>query len=252
MQYTIKQLADLVGISTRTLRYYDQINLLNPATISEAGYRLYGPQQVQQLRQIMTYRTLDFSLADIATILTKKPDQLTADLNQQLLHLQHQAQQLQLTIEAVQQQILINQGVSQMTDQEQFEIFKQQQLAANEKQFGAEVRNKYSEAEITATNHKYAQLSVEQFATMQQTERQLIELLKTALANSETITANQATIYQLHKQWLTYTWPNYSTAAHRGLADMYLADERFTNYYDDRAGKGATQILRDSIYAATQ
>lgn len=139
-----------------------------------------------------------------------------------------------------------------MTDQEQFEIFKQQQLATNEKQFGAEVRNKYSEPEISAANQKYAQLSVEQFTVMQQTEQQLIELLKTTLANSETIIANQATIYQLHKQWLTYTWPNYSTAAHRGLADMYLADERFTSYYDERAGKGATQILRDSIYAATQ
>lgn len=252
MQYTIKQLADLVGISARTLRYYDQINLLNPVATSEAGYRLYGPQQVQRLRQIMTYRALNFSLADIATILTKQPEQLTADLNQQLIRLQHQAQQLQLTIEAVQQQILINQGVSKMTDPEQFEIFKQQQLAENEEQFGAEVRDKYSEAEINATNKKYAQLSVEQFATMQQAERQLIELLKTTLANSETIPANQATIYQLHKQWLTYTWPKYSTAAHRGLADMYLADERFTSYYDDRAGKGATQILRDSIYAATQ
>lgn len=45
MQYTIKQLADLVGISTRTLRYYDQINLLKPATISEAGYRLTAPSR---------------------------------------------------------------------------------------------------------------------------------------------------------------------------------------------------------------
>ncbi|WP_172188016.1 MerR family transcriptional regulator [Lentilactobacillus kribbianus] len=252
MQYTIKQLSDLVGISTRTLRYYDQINLLKPATISEAGYRLYGPKQVQRLRQIMTYRALDFSLADIATILTKKPDQLTADLNQQLLHLQHQAQQLQLTIETVQQQILINQGVSQMTDQEQFEIFKQQQLAENEEQFGAEVRDKYGEATITATNQKYAQLNEEQFAAIQKTENQLIELLKATVAHPTTSAENQTTIFQLHKQWLTYTWSNYSSAAHRGLADMYLADERFTRYYDDRAGSGATQLLCNNIYAATK
>lgn len=252
MSYTIKQLADLVGISTRTLRYYDQINLLTPATTNEAGYRLYGPQQVRRLRQIMTYRALDFSLAEIAIILTKKPQQRTDDLKQQLTRLKQQSQKLQLTIAAVQQQILINQGVSQMNDHEQFEIFKQQRLADNETQFGAEIRDKYGEATITATNQKYAQLSEEQFAAMQKTENKLIELLKSTLAHPTTSAENQTTIFQLHKQWLTYTWPNYSTAAHQGLADMYLADERFTRYYDDRAGSGATQLLRNSIYAATK
>lgn len=42
MEMTVKGLADLVGISVRTLHYYDSINLLNPTSISESGYRLYS------------------------------------------------------------------------------------------------------------------------------------------------------------------------------------------------------------------
>lgn len=52
MAYTIKALAELVGISTRTLRYYDQINLLKPATTNDANYRLYERKQVQRLHEL--------------------------------------------------------------------------------------------------------------------------------------------------------------------------------------------------------
>ncbi len=56
--YTIGQLARLAGVTTRTLRYYDQIGLLKPMEVSEAGYRLYGRAQVDALQQILFYRTL--------------------------------------------------------------------------------------------------------------------------------------------------------------------------------------------------
>ena len=54
---------------------------------------------------------------------------------------------------------------------------------------------------------------------------------------------------QLHKEWLCFTWPHYSAAAHRGLAQMYLQDERFTAYYDSAAGAGAAQFLCSAIEA---
>lgn len=50
MEYTISQLAKLAGISTRTLRYYDEINLLKPKRINSSGYRIYGQEEVDRLQ----------------------------------------------------------------------------------------------------------------------------------------------------------------------------------------------------------
>ena len=53
MEYTIKQLANLSGVSTRTLRYYDEIDLLKPKRIGENGYRIYETEQIDTLEQIL-------------------------------------------------------------------------------------------------------------------------------------------------------------------------------------------------------
>ena len=63
MEYTIQQLAKLSGVTRRTLRYYDQIGLLRPARTTEAGYRIYGPSQVDRLQHILFYRALGLELA---------------------------------------------------------------------------------------------------------------------------------------------------------------------------------------------
>ena len=54
--YTIKEMAEMAGVSARTLRYYDTIGLLKPAFTNEAGYRFYGEQEVDLLQQILSYR----------------------------------------------------------------------------------------------------------------------------------------------------------------------------------------------------
>ena len=65
MEYTVKQLSELAGVSGRTLRYYDQIDLLKPARVNESGYRIYGPQEVNRLQHILFYRELGVDLGTI-------------------------------------------------------------------------------------------------------------------------------------------------------------------------------------------
>ena len=65
---TVKQISDLAGVSPRTLRWYDKINLLKPSHINDKGYRLYGEKEVLLLQQIMFYRELGLSLGEIAQI----------------------------------------------------------------------------------------------------------------------------------------------------------------------------------------
>ena len=63
------------------------------------------------------------------------------------------------------------------------------------------------------------------------------------LINSE----KAKSVYEKHKAWLSFSWPSYSKEAHIGLAEMYVADERFAKYYNDRAGKEVVATLRDII-----
>jgi DNA-binding transcriptional MerR regulator len=59
MTYTIKEIADLAGVTTRTLRYYDEIGLLSPADTGENGYRYYDQGSLLRLQQILFFRELD-------------------------------------------------------------------------------------------------------------------------------------------------------------------------------------------------
>ena len=49
MEYTVQKLGQLAGISTRTLRYYDEIGILKPARMNSSGYRIYGQAEVDRL-----------------------------------------------------------------------------------------------------------------------------------------------------------------------------------------------------------
>lgn len=70
---TISQVAELTGISTRTLQYYDEIGLLKPSELTESSYRLYDDEALQKLQQILFFKELGFKLKEIKEIL-QKPD----------------------------------------------------------------------------------------------------------------------------------------------------------------------------------
>ena len=70
---TVKEIAELTGISARTLHYYDEIGLFVPTSKSEAGYRLYDDKAIKKLGQILVFRELDIPLADIKLIM-ETPD----------------------------------------------------------------------------------------------------------------------------------------------------------------------------------
>ena len=66
---TVKEVSELTGISVRTLHYYDEIGLFKPTEVTEAGYRLYDDKALDKLGQILVFRELDLSLADIKLIM---------------------------------------------------------------------------------------------------------------------------------------------------------------------------------------
>lgn len=247
--YQIKELAELSGVSTRTLRYYDQINLLKPSQLSAAGYRLYGKKEIKILQQILFLKELNFTLNDITEILNDpEKDQLTL-FNQQLQALIDQREKLDLVINLMQKTIKEIKGDLQMSDVERFEAFKEQQIKNNRKEYGNEVIELFGEKELFNAEKKFRSLNKEQlFEEMGQIENLLIKALKKEVI----IPSNQAEIiYHYHQKWLSYTL-DLTPEIHRSLAEMYIFDERFTAYYDNKAGQSATQKLFDVIQFYTK
>ena len=66
---TVKEIAELTGISARTLHYYDEIGLLAPTSKTEAGYRLYDDKALETLQQILFFREFDIPLKEIKAII---------------------------------------------------------------------------------------------------------------------------------------------------------------------------------------
>lgn len=248
----IHELAKLSGVSTRTLRYYDEIGLLVPLKKEDTGYRVYNQQQIDRLQQILFYRELDMPLAQIKEILdSEKFEQLESlrhhheALWQKQQHLNRLLETVTLTIQSIEEGII-------MTNEQKFEAFKQQLIDDNEKKYGKEAREKHGEKSVLASYGMVKNMTEEQYEAAQQLEKMLLERLEEAMGEGNPTSELALEVAELHKRWLSFYWPKYTKEAHVGLAQMYLADERFINYYDSRVAPNATQFLTACIIHFTK
>ncbi|WP_059105795.1 MerR family transcriptional regulator [Shouchella shacheensis] len=246
MEYTVKKLAGLAGVSARTLRYYDEIGLLKPARINASGYRIYGQQQVNLLQQILFYRELDVSLETIRSIVNKPSFDEQAALKKHYQKLIEKRTRLDQLIAIVEKTMATKEGGQHMTDNEKFAGFKEGLISENEAKYGNEIREKYGDETIDNANMKLKGMSEDEYAAMKALEKELFTLLEQAYETGDPASSLGQKAAEVHKQWLLYSWSSYSKDAHAGIAEMYVADERFTSYYDNVA-RGGTAFLRDAI-----
>ena len=72
MKYTAGELAKKLGLSGRTIRFYDEKRLLTPCEYSEAGYRIYNDESAERLQKIIMLRFMDFSLEQISEMMQEE------------------------------------------------------------------------------------------------------------------------------------------------------------------------------------
>jgi chemotaxis protein histidine kinase CheA len=188
-------------------------------------------------------------LADIRKTIYQPDYDRAAALEKHLLLLEKKQQHLSLLIDNIQKTISSLKGGKTMTDKEKFEGLKQELISHNELQYGKEVRSKYGENTVDAANAHLLNLSEEQFENMEETGNKIISSLEYSVKNN--LSADSAAakeIAQLHKHWLSFTWPSYSKEAHLSLVEMYVSDERFTVYYDKNI-KGCALFLKNAVQA---
>ena len=139
-----------------------------------------------------------------------------------------------------------------MKDSEKFEAFKHDKIAQNEAKYGAEARAKYGDGAVDASNRMMMNMSPEAYAKWEKLDQEILSRLEAAVNAGEAPSGEEGKrIAQLHKQWLCCTWDKYTAQAHKGVAQMYTLDERFTQYYD-RNVSGCAQFLRDAVMESIQ
>lgn len=246
MEYTVQKLSEMAGISKRTLRYYDEIGLLKPARVNSSGYRIYGEREVDKLQQILFYRELGVNLEKIKLILEDTEFNEVEALKEHRIKLIEKKKQIEMLLANVDNTIALKEGEIKMSDKAKFEGFKRELIDKNEKNYGKEIREKYGDNTIDESNKNFQGMSVEKYYEFIKLGEEINIKLAEAFKDRNPKSKLAQEVAELHKKWLLYTWSNYSKEAHVGLAQMYVYDERFKEYYD-KEQDGLAEFLRDSI-----
>lgn len=247
MEYTVKALAELAGVTSRTLRWYDRMGLLKPGRTTPAGYRLYGPAEVDRLQQILFYRELGLPLAEIGSLLDTPDFDRQGALQSHLLSLQERRERLDTLIRTVERTLLKEKGEIAMSDKEKFEGFKRQKVEENERLCGEEARKKYGDHPVETAKEAMMGLSQEEYQRWESQDKELREGSAAAVRAGEKPEGEEGgRLARLHREWLAILMPDCDDARQVGIAELYVADPRFTAYYDGEV-PGCARFLRDAV-----
>lgn len=250
--YTAGALAELAGVTVRALHHYEAEGLLRPAR-DASGYRRYDACQVERLQQILLFRACGLALSDIRRSLDDPAFDRAAALRSRLADLRAQQEQLKALMGTVEKTIAALEGETTMTDKERFEGLKRQAIDDNEKTYGAEARERWGDAAVDAANERTLAMDEKAWNDREALGQAVIDHLRAAFADGagDPTGPEARALAEMHGRWLALHWGEgaYTREAHAALADGYVADERFTRYYDDAVAAGATRFLRDAIAA---
>ncbi len=228
----VKEVAELTGISVRTLHHYDGIGLLTPDGTTEAGYRLYSDDNLATLQQILFFRELGFSLKKIKELL----DSPSFD-RQKALEMQHgmlieKRVRLDEMIDTIEKTIQQGKGEYNMTNEEKFKGFD----FSKGNQYEAEARERWGGEAVDKANKKAKDFGPEMGEEMNRIYLNLASLRQLDPASDEAQEAIGEWYDLLNKMG------DYSLEAFAGLGQMYVDDERFRKNID-RFGEGLAVFM---------
>lgn len=238
----VKEVADLVGISVRTLHHYDEIGLLTPEKTTETGYRIYSDENLETLQQIIFFKELDFPLKKIKEIMNSPSFDRHEALELQHKMLLEKKRQLEKMIRTIEKTIQHSKGEIYMSNQEKFEGFD-----FSHNPYEQEARKKWGDKVVDQANKK-----VKNMTTFEQ--ERFNEIYRN-LATLRHLSPDSKEVQEGIDEWYQFLnkMGGYSLETFKGLGQMYVDDERFTKNID-RFGEGLAAFMRDAmaVYADAQ
>lgn len=240
---TVKQLADLSGVSVRTLHHYDKIGLLKPGLRSESRYRYYGSHEALRLQQILLYREIGLELSAIRDILDDPDFDVKAALEQHKRSLQQQRKRLKTLIQTVDQTLLsLDEKHEKMNYKTLYEGFTSPEEA---EAYITEAQQRWGKDVVEQSHKRLLQMSKDEWQELQAFGEQLYRQLA-SLADSA---PNDPTVQELIALHFAFIGKHFDVTKdiYANLGAMYAEDERFRAYYDNYNPK-----LADFLHAAIQ
>ncbi len=229
---TVKEISRLTGVSVRTLHYYDEINLLKPTQITDAGYRLYNDTALERLHSILLFRELQFSLKEIKAILDSPSFDTKAALNEQIKLLELQKKRLDEIISSARE--ILNKGVNNMN----FSSFDKAEF----EQYAAEAKKKWGHTEAYREYEQKHSDSADKANGLMQ--------IFAEIGNIKHLSPDCDKAKALIEKLQRFITDNYYTCTDdilKGLGEMYISDERFKSNIDKAGGVGTAEFSAKAI-----
>jgi MerR family transcriptional regulator, thiopeptide resistance regulator len=242
---TVGQVAGRFQITVRTLHHYDEIGLLTPGERTGAGYRLYTAADITRLQHIVVYRRLGFALEEIALLLAH-PDSVRQHLRRQRAAVANRLEEMRELVAAIDTALEKESTGMKLTRKEQQELFGN----GYSDEYAAEAEQRWGDTEAWAQSRRRTGEYTKQDwiaikAAAEAVDGAFIAAKRAGLAADSPAAMDAA---EQHRQHIHDRFYELTHEFHRNLADSYIADERFTRYYDDQE-PGLAQYVRDAVHA---
>ena len=245
MEASIQEVARLTGTTSRTLRHYDAIGLLTPSRVGDNGYRWYGDDALVRLQRILLLRDLGLGLTEIARVLDEQTDEATA-LRRHLAWLDAEQQRLARQAASVRRTLTARQEGDRLMAEEMFDGF-------DHTQYRAEVEERWGEQAYARSDRWYRGLSDDERRDWARRSKELAaDWAAAAARGTDPVSPEAQELARRHVEWLGSVpgTPGHGGPPVKGyvlgLADMYVADERFARSYGPD-GAGA-RLVRDALH----
>ena len=236
MKMQIKEFAQFIGVSVRTLHYYDEIGLLPPAFVDRAtGYRYYNEDSLLRMQEILFYRELDFSLKSIGEILSSPHYDARKALQEQKRLLTLKKERLERLIASI-DGAMEGENIMQAFDNSEFETYKAE---AQEKWGKTEAYRQYTEKTAQYPKQKWNDLA----AGMDHIMAEFAQCMKSGAAADSDQAQHLVKALQDH---ITGNYYHCTDQILAGLGQMYVADERFQSNID-KHGDGTAAFICEAI-----
>ena len=231
-----KEVANLVGVSIRTLHHYDEIGLISPDRHENNEYRVYTSDDLAKLQQVLFFRKLGFKLANIQKIVSDPDyDQKEALLMQKKMLLEERSR-LSAMVNTIDLTIQNMNGEIEMTNEDKFSG-----IDFSNNPYEQEARERWGDAAVDESNRKMRQMGTEEVET------KFREILTDLAEVRHTDPSSEEAQSEINK-WFVFLneMGEYSLAAFKSLGDMYVEDERFTKNIDE-FGDGLSEFMQSAM-----
>lgn len=240
---TVREVADLAGITVRALHHYDEIGLLRPTQRTDAGYRLYSHEDLQRLQEILGWQQLGFSLREVQTLLDDPSYDRVAALERQRELAESQRDGLETMIAALDEALVAQREGRPQEDKAMFEGF-------DHSGYAKEAEERWGEtAAYVESRRRTSRYADADWARIKAEAEEIAQAFAKVMAEGQKTTSPEViALAERHRQHLSRWFYECSPDMHRGLGEMYVADERFRENWDKRA-PGLAEFVRDAIVA---